>query len=189
MLPLLIAGPALEPVSLSQAKIFLKVDTGDDDELLNTLIIAARLMVEAASGRVLINQTWRLVLDEWPYDNMLRLPVAPVSAIAAARVFDAASNPQNVAAAVLALEPGNDPPLIRVNGAPPAIGRLSRGLEIDVVAGFGPAATDVPAPLRQAVLRLVARWYENRGDVVSRDTEALPQEIAALIRPFRRIRL
>jgi uncharacterized phiE125 gp8 family phage protein len=189
MLPLLIAGPALEPLSLSQTKIFLKIDGTDDDDLVTTLITAARLMVEASSGRVLVSQTWRLVLDEWPYDSALRLPVAPVSSIAAARVFDAASNPQVVAANVLVLEQGNDPPLIRVVLPPPPIGRLSRGLEIDVVAGFGPAATDVPAPLRQAVLRLVARWFENRGDVVSRDSEALPGEIAALIRPYKRIRL
>lgn len=189
MLPLLIAGPAIEPLTLSQTKIFLKIDGSDDDDLVTTLIAAARLMVEAASGRLLINQTWRLVLDEWPWDSVLRLPVAPVSAITAARVFDAAGSPQAVAANVLALEPGNDPPLIRVALPPPPIGRLARGLEIDVVAGFGPAATDVPAPLRQAVLRLVARWFENRGDVVSRDAEALPGEIAALIRPYKRSRL
>lgn len=189
MLPLLIAGPAIEPLTLSQTKIFLKIDGTDDDDLVTTLIIAARLMVEAASNRVLVNQTWRLVLDEWPWDGVLRLPVAPVSSIAAARVFDAAGNPQVVAANVLVLEQGNDPPLIRVSLPPSPIGRLSRGLEIDVVAGFGPAATDVPAPLRQAVLRLVARWFENRGDVVSRDAEALPVEIAALIRPYKRIRL
>lgn len=189
MLPLLIAGPALEPLSLSQTKIFLKIDGSDDDDLVTTLITAARLMVEAASNRVLVNQTWRLVLDAWPCDGVLRLPVAPVSSMAASRVFDAAGNPQVVPANVLVLEPGHDPPVIRVALPPPPIGRQSRGLEIDVVAGFGPAATDVPAPLRQAVLRLVARWFENRGDVVSRDAGTLPVEIAALIRPYKRLRL
>lgn len=189
MLPLLIAGPAVEPLTLSQTKIFLKIDGTDDDELVTTLIAAARLMVEAAAGRVLINQTWRLVLDEWPWERVLRLPVAPVGSIAAARVFDAVGTPQAMAANVLVLEQGNDPPLIRIALPSPPIGRLARGLEIDVVAGYGPAATDVPAPLRQAVLRLVARWFENRGDVVSRDAEALPVEIAALIRPYKRARL
>jgi uncharacterized phiE125 gp8 family phage protein len=189
MLPLLIAGPATEPVTLSQAKIFMKIDATDDDDLVGTLLTAARLMVEAAANRVLIHQTWRLVLDQWPYDGALRLPVAPVSAIVAARVFSAANVAIPVDAAVLTLEPGNDPPLIRVTATPPAIGRLTRGLEIDVLAGFGAAATDVPAPLRQAVLRLAARWFENRGDVVARDASALPAEIAALIAPYRRARL
>lgn len=189
MLPLLIEGPAAEPVSLSQAKLFLKIDGSEDDELVATLITAARLMVEAASNRILISQTWRLVLDEWPWDRVLRLPVGPVSSVLSARVLDAASTPQPVPANVLVLEPGNDPPLIRINGSPPSIGRLARGLEIDVVAGFGPDAAQVPAPLRQAVLRLAARWYENRGDVVTRDAAALPAEIAALVQPFKRVRL
>ena len=46
-----------------------------------------------------------------------------------------------------------------------------------------------PALLRQAVLRLACRWFEHRGDVVSRDAARLPAEIAALVAPFRRARL
>ena len=57
------------------------------------------------------------------------------------------------------------------------------------IAGFGPTRDTVPAPLRQAVLRLACRWFEHRGDVVSRDAMRLPAEIAALVAPFRRVRL
>ena len=57
------------------------------------------------------------------------------------------------------------------------------------MAGFGATAAAVPALLRQAVLRLAARWFEHRGDVVGRDAEALPPEILALVAPFRRARL
>jgi uncharacterized phiE125 gp8 family phage protein len=48
---------------------------------------------------------------------------------------------------------------------------------------------DVPALLRQAVLRLAARWFELRGDVAGRDAAALPAEIMTLVAPFRRARL
>jgi len=57
------------------------------------------------------------------------------------------------------------------------------------VAGYGATAAAVPAPLRQAVLRLAARWFEERGDVASCDAWGLPGPIAALIAPFRRGRL
>ena len=40
--------------------------------------------------------------------------------------------------------------------SPPAPGRAVAGIEIDVVAGYG-APADVPSPLRQAILMLVAR--------------------------------
>ena len=53
MTPLALTPPAIEPVSLSEAKDFLRILGDDEDELLGTLITAARLMIEAASGRVL----------------------------------------------------------------------------------------------------------------------------------------
>lgn len=101
MTPLALMPPATEPVSLMQAKAFLRLDQPDEDDLLATLVTAARLMVEAASGRMLIAQRWRVVMDDWPAGGAIRLPVSPVSAIVAARVYDALGSAQPVAAAAL----------------------------------------------------------------------------------------
>lgn len=189
MTPIALTPPANEPVSLAEAKLFLRLDAGDEDELLATLITAARLMVEAASGRMLIDQTWRIVLDRWPQAGEIRLPLAPLSAIAAARVYDLLGSAQPVASGALALDATADPPVIRIIGEVPEIGRDRGAIEIDVVAGYGATAAAVPAPLRQAVLRLATRWFEQRGDVVGRDAAALPGEILALVAPYRRARL
>jgi uncharacterized phiE125 gp8 family phage protein len=60
------------------------------------------------------------------------------------------------------------------------------GIEIDLVAGYGPLAGDTPEPLRRATLTLAANWRENRGD----DKDAvLPKTVAQLAAPFRRERL
>lgn len=189
MTPLALTPPAQEPVSLSEARQFLRLDQSEEDGLLATLITAARLMVEAASGRCLIDQGWRLVLDRWPDGGELRLPLSPVGSISAGRVYDLLGEAQPVATGALQLDRSADPPLIRVVGQVPEIGRAHGAIEIDVVAGYGAAADAVPALLRQAVLRLAARWFEQRGDVVGRDAQALPAEIMALIAPFRRARL
>jgi uncharacterized phiE125 gp8 family phage protein len=189
MTPLALTPPAIEPVSLSEAKDFLRILADDEDELLGTLITAARLMVEAASGRMLIEQSWRIVLDAWPRGGEIRLPLSPVRSIAAARVHDGEGAVEAVAPAALALVAGSDPPLIAVSGPVPAPGRPRAPIEIDLVAGFGATRDTVPAPLRQAVLRLACRWFEHRGDVVSRDAARLPAEIAALVAPYRRARL
>jgi uncharacterized phiE125 gp8 family phage protein len=189
MTPIVLSPPAAEPVTLAQARAFLKLDETAEDELLGSLITAARLVVEARSGRILVDQSWRLVLDRWPAGGAIRLPLSPVSAIIAARVYDLLGSPQPVAEGSLALDGAGDPPMLRIVGEVPEIGRERAAIEIDLVAGHGPQPDAVPAPLRQAVLRLAARWFEQRGDVAARDAEALPREIAALVAPFRRARL
>ncbi len=189
MSPILIAPPLAEPVSLAETKLYLKIDVPDEDDLVRTLISAARLLIEAASGRLLIHQTWRLVLDHWPQHGEIRLPLAPVAQVVAARVFDAAGIPQALAPTALELVAGTDPPLMVMATPVPPPGRPRAGIEIDLLAGFGPAAVSVPHALRQAILMLVARWFELRGDVASRGDARLPADVLALLAPFRRARL
>lgn len=189
MTPLALTPPAIEPVSLSEAKDFLRILVADEDELLGTLITAARLMIEAASGRLLIEQGWRIVLDAWPQGGEIRLPLSPVRGLTVACVYPTSGLAEAVASSSLTLVEGSDPPLIRIAGPVPAPGRAHAAIEIDLVVGFGATRDTVPAPLRQAVLRLACRWSEHRGDVVSRDATRLPVEIAALVAPFRRVRL
>ena len=189
MTPLALGPPAIEPVTLAEARQFLRLDQTDEDALLATLITAARLMIEAASGRCLIEQPWRIVLDRWPSGGEIRLPLSPLLRIDAARVYDVLGAAQAVASASLTLDQAADPPVIRLMGEVPEIGRAHGAIEIDIAAGYGATAATVPAPLRQAVLRLAARWFEQRGDVAGRDAQALPSAIAALVAPFRRGRL
>ena len=85
----LVTSPTVEPLSLAELKSWLKIDTADDDALLAGVLAAARLGVEAASGRKLMTQTWRLALNDWP-PSPIALPVAPVQAVPAVRVFNAA---------------------------------------------------------------------------------------------------
>jgi uncharacterized phiE125 gp8 family phage protein len=64
----LVTPPASEPVSLAEAKLHLRVETGmtDDDTLISALIVAARQVVETITRRALITQVWKLVLDQFP---------------------------------------------------------------------------------------------------------------------------
>ena len=69
MSPVLLASPSAEPVSLADAKAWLRIDTADEDSLVASLVPAARARVEAATRRLLVTQTWRLAFDAWPNDT------------------------------------------------------------------------------------------------------------------------
>jgi uncharacterized phiE125 gp8 family phage protein len=61
-----IAAPTVEPISLAEAKLHLRVDFPDDDLLISSLIMAARFDAENKCNRALITQQWELVLDGFP---------------------------------------------------------------------------------------------------------------------------
>jgi len=63
---ILLAGPAAEPVTLAEAKQFLRVEHDDDDDIIAALIAGSRIHVETQTRRALITQSWRLTRDVWP---------------------------------------------------------------------------------------------------------------------------
>lgn len=186
MIPMLIDGPALEPVSLAEAKSWLKVEGSDEDDLIRGLIVAARLMVEAEIGQVLIAQNWRLVGDAWPPGEEISVRVGRIIAAPAARVFDAVSQPAALPFDSIRIRRGTRPHAVIITPRP-APGRARAGIEIDIRLGFGEAAADVPETIRLAIRRLVALWYEDRGD--GEAEVGLPAQIRALLKPFRILRL
>ena len=85
----LTSGPAIEPVTLAEAKAHLRVDGSAEDTLIASLIITSRLHIEAALGLALITQSWSYFLDAWPPGNQLALPLRPVQSIAAVKLYAA----------------------------------------------------------------------------------------------------
>lgn len=190
MTPVLIAPPLVEPVALGDVKNWLKVDVTDDDGLITGLITSARMMIEQATRRRLITQGWRLIRDAWPESNLIALPLAPFVALTAITVFDVDNNPQSLAVNLPFIDTTPDAARLLFATAPLAPGRAIAGIHLDVTIGYGATGVSVPQPLLQAVYMLVAHWYENRGDVLT-DSGAvrLPASVAALIAPFRAMRL
>ena len=87
MSSILLTPPAVEPVTLADAKAYLRVDNDDDDAVISALIAGARAHVEAQTRRALITQTWRLVRDAWPGDGRIAVLPSPLQQVTAARVY------------------------------------------------------------------------------------------------------
>lgn len=184
MSSILLTGPAVEPLSLAEAKAFLRVEHADDDDLIAALAVGSRIHVETQTRRALITQRWRLSFDGWPEDGRIAIRPGPLQDIAAARVLDFDGDAHAVDLLSFVPDRGASA-LAFAPWAMPQPGRLAAGIELDVTVGYGDAGSDVPEPLRQAVRLLAAHWYENRGLAAIGTVTVLPSTVAALIAPYR----
>jgi uncharacterized phiE125 gp8 family phage protein len=187
----LTAAPAAEPISLAEVKAHLRVDAGDEDGLLSALIVAARTFIERTLGVALITQGWSYFLDFWPRAGCITLPIQPVQAVGAVKVHDGGGGSVTLDTASYAVDVLSDPARLVLTGAlPPAPSRALNAFEVAFTGGYGDEAGDVPGPIAQALKLLVAHWFERREPVVLESSaQEVPTMVAALLSPYRRVRL
>ena len=163
-------------------------DEGTEDALLETFLRAAMAAVEAWTGKVLIEREYEWTVTAWREDDAQALPVAPVQAILSLGVLDRADVPAPVDPVDYRLQPDTHRPLIRSTGGRlPAIPPGGRAV-IGFRAGFGPAWSDVPGELGQAVMLLAAYYHEYRHEK-RLGAAAMPYGVSVLVEPWRTMRL
>ncbi len=192
MATVLLSGPAVEPITLAEAKAHLRVDISAEDTLIQSLIMASRLHIEAALDLALVTQSWRYRRDAWPKARGLDMPLRPIQSLTSATVFAHDDSIHAIDTDSFILDGTANPARLvwRGAGTPPTPGRAANGIEIDFIAGFGDAASDVPQPIRQALLLLVAHWYENREPVeIGAVATPIPSTVSELLAPYRRRQL
>lgn len=167
-----LSPPPTGPVTLAAAKTFLRIDHVDEDDFIRDLIDVAARQIEARCGVSLITRPQRLTKPSVLTDTghgiyLTRYPILSIESVT-----------QNDEA--LPIE-GN------LKGRPVFLNVKAKGsVTVDFAAGFGDAPEDIPTPLRQGVLLLLAHLYEYRnGD----GPPGFPMMVDALIQPYRGIRL
>jgi uncharacterized phiE125 gp8 family phage protein len=200
------SAPVVEPVSLLDVKAHLRIDTADEDSLLQSLIMTARLHIEVALGLALITQTWSCYFDQWPSTqepraatlhrppslDALIIPISPIKSIDAIRVYadDGTFIALPLTGFLMDVVSRRARVVRRFATALPAPGRKLNGIEVAVTAGFGATSADIPAPIRQAHLLLVAHWYEHRDPAEIGTPEArVPAAVSSLLAPWAPVRL
>lgn len=166
----LITAPAIEPVTLAEAKVQCRVDTDltAEDDLLSALISTAREMAEHEIGRALINQTWERVLDAFPAAE-IELGMPPVSSIVSVTYIDAAGDSQTLASAAYTLEPDLPPGwLLPAEGYEwPDTLDTANAVRVRFTAGYGAAASAVPASIKSWILLRVGTLYQHRSEIAA----------------------
>lgn len=180
-------APSSSPVTLAEAKSQCRIDTSDEDTLIQTLIDAATAHLDGWSGvlgRCIITQTWTFGLADW--QDKIRLPFPDISSVTINYV-DADGVSQSVASLLFELVDDALGSAVWFKGAftqPSLYSDQQEPITITIVAGYG-AASNVPASVKQAILLLVGHLYENREAVSDITLTAVPMAFDALIGPHR----
>jgi uncharacterized phiE125 gp8 family phage protein len=176
--------PAEEPVTLAEAKAYLKLDTTDEDALITRLITAARFRAEWHTSRALVTQSWIYRLDAWPCGPVLDIPLQPLQSVSAVTVTARDGSTTTLSSTLYTVDTAGGRLAFAPLVAPPADLAPINAIAIAFTAGYGDASA-VPAPLKVAVLAFIAFLYEYRGDAPADP----PPAVAALLAPYRILRI
>lgn len=191
--PVLVSAPAVEPVTLSEAKLFLKEDGSENDALITSLLVTARRACEEFTKRAFITQTWKLVLDRFPQEEDLdelefmlgladqktiQLSRQPIQSITSIKTTDTANTQTTVAAATYTLDQSGGRVLLNSGYSWPTSLRANAAVEITTVNGYGATGGDVPDPIKQAILFYTNAMY------ASRQCGGLPDAVKDLLAPY-----
>jgi len=61
----LVTPPTSEPVTLEEVSAHVRVDSTDDQDLIDSLISVSREYVDNVTGRPAMSSQWRMVTDSW----------------------------------------------------------------------------------------------------------------------------
>lgn len=208
----LIQHPAIEPITLDEAKVQARIDHDADDALIAGYIGAAREWCEAYTTRAFITQRWRLTLDRFPVPGVIQtgnnfsvqpihlglaptlvgqlqpleieLDRSPVVSVEKVDYFGMEGQRVTLAPTGYILDLDAEPARIfpPTTGAWPSIPPRPASVIVEFTAGYGDAAKDVPQGIRFAILIFTAWLYEQRGDV---DMADVPAAVKSLLRPYR----
>lgn len=199
----LVTPPAEEPVTLSEAKLHLRADFDDDNDLINMLIEAARVAVETITLRQLVTARWRMVLDSFPGpsmmgvpfgqpfslpDHAILIPKAPIANVVSIEYQDMGGVWQIMPATDYVVDSACEPARIT-----PIFGRIwpinlpqIGSVRVTFDAGYGDATT-VPAGLKSWMKLRIGSLYAHREEValMSRgQIQALPF-VDGLLDPYK----
>ena len=174
------------PVSLTEAKSHLKVDTTADDTYITSIIKAATQLSEEYTNRFFIDT----VIDQTCSDfaQLQTLFKSKVSAVAHVKYYDNDNSLQTLSATIYDTQLQYEPSQIQLaeNQSFPSITKRNDAVVARYTVGYGSSASDVPEIIKQAILLTIGNFYQNRNSVViGRIATELPMNVKWLLDTYK----
>ncbi len=162
------SGPAAEPVSVSEAKLHLRVDQSTDDTPIGVMIVSARKYWEKILNRTFVNTTLVYTLDAFPVGtrDFIRPPRAPLGSVTSIAYVDINGSSQTWASSNYTVSTDLEPGRIGLafNASWPTTQDVMDAVTITYVAGYGAAASNLDEDIISLVLLSVGDLYEHRSE-------------------------
>ncbi len=164
--------PSVEPITLAEAKLHLRVTWAKEDAIVDRLIAGARAAFERETGRQLLTATYEGFMDRFPqFDNEeFELETPPLVVVNSISYIDSAGAVQSWSASEYSAQVYSGPFARRgtlrpnPNAQYPITFPIPNAVTVDFDAGYGATAADVPDEIKQALLGWIGFHYVNRED-------------------------
>ena len=183
-------GPAVEPVTVAEAKAHLRVDTSEDDAYVQNLVTSAREWCEQCLDRTLVNTQWVMRFDSFPPDGTqdIELPRPPMATAGTTTAVSLTFTYENGTTATYSTASYR----VDRNSTPGAVKTLygqtwpphlmdDNAVSVTWWAGYGAAGSSVPAAIRHAILMIVGILYEKRAAAESGSLNEVPFGVKSLL--------
>lgn len=160
-----VTRPAAEPISLADAKLWLRLDHTAEDTLVESLIQIVREQVEN-HGIAVLSQTWDLRLDRFP--SVIRIPMTPVQEVSSISYVDGNGDTQTLATVNYAVDFYATPArIVPAYGTSwPSARSEPNAVTVRFIAGYGGGATpaEIPERILHAMRLAITTAYAMRAD-------------------------
>ena len=155
--PVTVAPPAGEPVTLAEAKEYLRIDAADtslDDEV-DRYIAASRSEAERMTGTRLLTQSVSIAASGLSWLGML--PIAPIQSVTGITYLDLEGVEQTLAADQYALIGAElEQAIVPAHGVTwPRTAKRGDAVRLTAVVGYGDDGSDVPEAVIFALFRSI----------------------------------
>lgn len=175
-----------EPVTLTEAKLHLRVDISTDDDLITRAIEAAREYVEGYLERVVTSAT---ITAKYDALGAMELPINGALSVTSVKYLDSDSVEQTASSALYLLDNFSTPNavLLKNNQDWPSVIAQKNAVEIVYTAGYAGSPPDWPSRVQNAILLLVGDMYENRESAIIGTIVAKNEAVDRLLFPLREV--
>jgi uncharacterized phiE125 gp8 family phage protein len=191
----LVTAPAVEPLSLSECKLYLRVDHTSDDTLIAAMLVSARTWAETFLRRALCTQTIDYRYRGWPVQyGPLVVPGAPLQSVTSITYVDQDEATQTLAASQYVVRTQAGPRAGRgtieiADGVtfPSLSTQPDYPVTVRAVCGYG-SAPQVPDGIKAGIYLLLGDLYEQRQETITGTISAKSQlTVERLLSPYRLI--